>query len=103
MAKSTKQSCLTLYPEIRQFVPVMTDPQLGALLRALVDYRYDGKPAHFDEQVMEVAFIFLKSQVDRMEDVKKRNTDLANRRWGNPTEEEPKPVNTDIGRYSIPL
>ena len=103
MAKASKQACLTLYPEIQQFVPVMTDQQLGALLRALVDYRYNGNAAQFDEQVMQVAFIFLASQVDRMEEVKKRNTDLANRRWGNTTVEEPTPLNTGMERYGTIL
>lgn len=97
MSKKTKQACLTLYPEIREIVPLLTDSQLGALFRALVTYRYTGEKTEFHDRVLKVLFISLANQVDRMEAVKQRNTENIKRRWekesgdGAPEEEEALP------------
>ena len=81
MARKAKQACLTLYPEIQQIVPLLTDPQLGALFRALVTYRYTGEKTEFQDKVLKVLFISMANQVDRMEEVKQRNTENIKRRW----------------------
>ena len=82
MGKNPKQECLTLYPEIEQLAEDLNDKQLGSLMRALILYRFQGFITEFPKKsTLSLLFPLLKNQVDRMEQVKKRNTELANRRW----------------------
>ena len=86
----TKQPCLTLYPEIEYIAENLTDNKLGALIRALIHYRYHGEIADFQKDPMlQVLFTMMKGQVDRLEEVKQRNTENAMRRWARDEEEAP--------------
>ena len=82
MGRNPKQECLTLYPEVEQIAENLTDKQLGTLMRALIQYRFQGIVTEFPKDVMlGVVFGIMKNQVDRMEQVKKRNSENARRRW----------------------
>ena len=82
MGRNSKQECLTLYPEIAEISKCLTDKQLGTLIRALIQYRFEGITSEFPAR-SPLAFLFplMKNQVDRMEDVKKRNAENARIRW----------------------
>ena len=84
MGRNAKQECLTLYPEIARVEPKLTDNQLGKLMRALIRYRFAGISMEFEmDATLDIVFELLKDQVDRMEQVKKRNSENAKRRWEN--------------------
>ena len=82
MAKTLNQECLTLYPETEMIIRRLNDKQVGRLIRALVQYRYHGTEAEITDDIMVgIAYDFMVGQVDRMEQVKQRNTAAANARW----------------------
>ena len=82
MGRSTKQECLTLYPEIADMSKCLSDKQLGALMRAVIQYRFEGTTTDFSKSpTLACLFPLMKNQVDRMEEVKKRNSENAKIRW----------------------
>ena len=82
MGRYPKQECLTLYPEIAEVAKSLSDKQLGTLIRALIHYRFEGSVAEFPKSsTLGLLFPILRNQVDRMEQVKKRNSENAKIRW----------------------
>lgn len=82
MGRNSKQECLTLYPEVANIAENLTDKQLGTLIRALIRYRFDGITTDFPSRSpLALLFPIMKNQVDRMEQVKKRNAENARIRW----------------------
>ena len=82
MGRTTKQECLTLYPEIADMSKCLSDKQLGALMRAVIQYRFEGVTTDFSKSpTLACLFPLMKNQVDRMEEVKKRNSENAKIRW----------------------
>lgn len=82
MGRTTKQECLTLYPEIADISKCLTDKQLGTLIRALIQYRFEGIHSEFPARSpLACLYPLMKNQVDRMEAVKKRNAENARIRW----------------------
>ena len=82
MGRSAKQECLTLYPEISEMAKCLSDKQLGALIRAVIQYRFEGIITDFSKSpTLACLFPLMKNQVDRMEEVKKRNSENAKIRW----------------------
>ena len=82
MGRNPKQECLTLYPEIAEMAKCLSDKQLGALIRAVIQYRFEGITTDFSKSpTLGCLFPLMKNQVDRMEQVKKRNSENAKIRW----------------------
>ena len=82
MGRNPKQECLTLYPEIADISKKLSDKQLGTLIRALINYRFEGTVTDFPKSsTLGLLFPIMKNQVDRMEQVKKRNAENARIRW----------------------
>ena len=92
-----KQPCLTLYPEIEHIAENLTDAKLGALIRALIQYRYHGTSTDFQKDtILQVLFTMMKGQVDRLEEVKQRNAEAARRRWDKESEDSQQDYGTDF-------
>ena len=84
-----KEPCLTLYPEIEAISAKLSDAKLGALIRALIQYRYHGTITEFEKDtILQMLFTLMKGQVDRMEEVKQRNSEAAKRRWEKEAEDD---------------
>lgn len=97
MGRKPKQPCLTLYPEIEYIAENLSDTKLGALIRALIQYRYHGVSTDFEKDPMlQVLFTMMRGQVDRLEEVKQRNTENAMRRWARDEEEAPAEYHTNL-------
>ena len=93
MGRYPKQECLTLYPEIADIAKNLSDKQLGTLIRALINYRFEGIVPEFPKTgTLGLLFPIMKNQVDRMEQVKKRNSENAKLRWSKEaaSDEEPE-------------
>ena len=92
MAKKLQQECLTLYPETELIIRRLNDQQVGRLIRALVQYRYHGTETEITDDIsVAIAYDFMVGQVDRMEQVKERNTAAAKARWDKKTPPTPGP------------
>lgn len=90
MAKKLQQDCLTLYPETEKIIERLNNEQVGRLIRALILYRYHGTETEItDDLLVGIAYDFMVRQVDRMEQVKERNTAAAKARWDKKTPPTP--------------
>ena len=56
MGKYPKQECLTLYPEIADIAKNLSDKQLGTLIRALINYRFEGIVTDFPRTLSSSIF-----------------------------------------------
>ena len=95
MGRKPKQPCLTLYPEIEHIAENLSDAKLGALIRALIQYRYHGTIADFQDKILQILFTMMQGQVDRLEEVKQRNAENARRRWEQAAEESESDYDSD--------
>ena len=93
MGRMQKQECLTLYPEIELVTKRLNNEQFGALMRALIQYRYHGIVTEFEDPLVDMPYVLMMGQVDRMEQVKQRNSENARIRWA---QKETAPANTGI-------
>ena len=101
MGRNPKQECLTLYPEIAEMAKSLSDKQLGALIRAVIQYRFEGITTDFsNSRTLGCLFPLMKNQVDRMEQVKKRNSENAKIRWNK--ENEPEEDTAQANSESLP-
>ena len=95
----SKESCLTIFPEIEMVTRKLSDEQFGILIRAVIAYRFRGEFYSGEDAALDIAFQFLASQVDRSEALKERNARAARARW-NP---ESMQGNADAMRNDAPI
>lgn len=81
MARKMKEDGLILFREIEYYADCMTNEQFGALIRALIRYRFHGEYTQFDDPLMKLSMNTLASQIKRVEEYCEENRDRANRRW----------------------
>ena len=79
MAK--KQESLLLFPELLPVTASLSDEQFGILIRAAFSYRFEGTPYAGNDAVVDIAFRFVASQIDRTMEVSLANRNNARRRW----------------------
>lgn len=80
MAK--KQESLLLFPELLQVTESLSDEQFGVLIRAAYAYRFGGTKYSGGDAVVDIAFRFVASQIDRTMENSSANQSNARRRWG---------------------
>ena len=76
-----KQETLTLFPELEQTTRKLTDEQFGILMRAILGYRFRGEAYSGDDIAVDIAFQFIVSQVDRVEETKVNRSKAVSARW----------------------
>lgn len=64
-----KQDVLVLFPDIMAGTRKLTDAQFGALMRAVFAYRFQGSSYEGDDIFVDMAFGFVKNQLDRYQEV----------------------------------
>lgn len=84
----SKQETLTIFPEIEETTRMMSNEQFGALMRAVMAYRFRGEVYSGDDVAVFVAFQFMMSQVDRSETAKAARTKAAHGRWNTKSDAE---------------
>lgn len=83
-----KQECVTLFPEVEAVTKRLTDEQFGALIRAVIAYRFRGEMYSGDDIAVDIAFQFLSNQVDRAEAAKAAKSKAARSKWEKQREAE---------------
>ena len=63
MARSEKKS-FVLYYDLEQHVQLLSDEQLGRLLRAVFAYEIRGEIPNFNDDLLSLCFSFIKVQLD---------------------------------------
>lgn len=112
MAK--KQESLLLFPELLQVTESLSDEQFGVLIRAAYAYRFGGTKYSGNDAVVDIAFRFVASQIDRTMENSSANQSNANRRWKSkqyldgcdmmrPDAEVCEGMRTDAPFHSIPI
>lgn len=112
MAK--KQESLLLFPELLQVTESLSDEQFGVLIRAAYAYRFGGTKYSGNDAVVDIAFRFVASQIDRTMENSSINQSNAKRRWdcksntyeceGMQTDaDECEGMQTDAPIHSIPI
>lgn len=76
-----KQETLTLFPEVEQTTRKLSDEQFGILMRAVCAYRFRGEEYSGDDTAVDIAFQFIASQLDRVEETKASRSKAASARW----------------------
>ncbi len=68
MAKK-HHDALVLFPDIMTGTRDFTDSQFGSLMRAIFRYRFEGTETELDDPMVSVAFGFIKSQLERYNEI----------------------------------
>lgn len=68
MAKK-KQDTLVLFPDILTATRRLSNEQFGVLMRAIFAYRFDGANEEMDDPMVDIAFDFVKTQLDRYKQI----------------------------------
>ena len=68
MAKK-KQDTLVLFPDILTGTRRLSNEQFGVLMRAIFAYRFDGTNEEMDDPMVDLAFDFVKTQLDRYKQI----------------------------------
>lgn len=80
MAK--KKEGLYLFPEVEVMTADLTDGQMGALMRAVIAYRFHGKRYRGNDPMVKVLFNVLAGQIQRGLEVSRQKKEAAAVRWG---------------------
>ena len=107
----SKESCVTLFPEIETVTRKLSNEQFGILIRAVIGYRFRGERYAGEDAALDIAFQFLASQVDRSEVAKEKKTRAAQSRWNAQTmhtdaqtmHTDVQPVQKDAPIQSVPV
>lgn len=100
----SKESCLTIFPEIEMVTRKLSDEQFGILIRAVIAYRFRGEFYSGEDAALDIAFQFLASQVDRSEAAKDRKSKAAKARWNaEPMQTDAEPMQKDAPIQSVPV
>lgn len=104
MARSEKKS-FVLYYDLEQHVQLLSDEQLGRLLRAVFAYEIRGEITEFNDPMLSLCFSFIKVQLDidneKYRERCEKNTENG-KNGGRPPKnnnfDEPPPVNNNSNK-----
>lgn len=71
------QEKLVLFPEVYTNTAKMTDAQFGVLMRAVFEYRFEGRIYEGDDLAVDVSFRTVAGQIDRYAEICKTNSNNA--------------------------
>lgn len=72
-----KQEKLVLFPEVYTNAVKMTDAQFGVLMRAVFEYRFEGRIYEGDDLAVDVSFRTVAGQIDRYAEICETNSNNA--------------------------
>lgn len=72
---------LYLFPEVEEITEDMTDAQFGELMRSVFAYRFRGEVYGGSDSLIRMAFRLISGQIQRGEQVRRRNKEAAEARW----------------------
>jgi len=99
-----KTACVTLFPEVETVTRKLTDQQFGALMRAVIAYRFRGEQYSGEDAALDIAFQFLASQVDRSELAKNKKSKAAEARWNaERMQKQEEAMQSDAPIQSVPI
>ena len=68
-----KQETLVLFPDLFEGTAKLTDAQFGALIRGVFRYRFEDQLPEFTDPMVDMAFAFMKPQIDRYRQICQTN------------------------------